>query len=228
MEIIAEKREKLGKKAKSLIKEKKVPAIIFGEDFDSIPLTVDLIQFKKVYREAGENTLITLKYNGSSEKVLIKGTQLHPVTLEPIHIDFHKVNLKEKIRADIPVEIAGEEQSTIIKSGKGLLLTLLHEIEVEALPADLPSSFEVDVSGLSEIGQGITVGELKLDKEKVEIIDLEPEEFVVKIDYAEMEEEPEEEISEEELVEKVKATEEKEEAEGEESKAEQDKTPKES
>lgn len=210
MEIIAEKRKELGKKAKRLKKERKVPAVIFGKDFESIPLSVDLTQFKKIYREAGETSLVDLKFNGKSEKVLIKETQLHPVTLDPIHINFHKVDLKEKIRANVPVKVIGEEESPIIKSGEGLLLTLLSEIEVEALPADLPPVFKIDISLLSEIGQSVTVAELKFDREKVEVVDLESDELVVKIDYAEMEEEPEEEITEEELVEGVEAAEERE------------------
>jgi large subunit ribosomal protein L25 len=217
MEITAQKRKKLGKKAKKLKKERKIPAVVFGKGFESVPITVDLIQFRNVYREAGETTLVDLKFNGSSEKVLIKDIQLHPITLDPIHIDFYKVDLKEKIRANVPIEISGEEKSPIIESGEGLLLTLLQEIEVEALPEDLPSAFRIDVSRLSEIDQGITAGELNYNKEKVEIIDVAQEELIVKIDYAEMEEEEEEEeLSEEELVEGVKATEEKDEIEEEE------------
>ena len=118
----------------------------------------------------------------------------------------------------------------LVKSGEGMLLTLLSEIEVEALPADLPSSFEIDASHLKEIGEGITIAELKFDKEKVEIVDKEPEEFVVRIDYAEMEEEPEEEaeLTEEELIEGIEATEEKEESEEEDTQEEKKEQPEES
>lgn len=178
----------------------------------------------RVFKEAGETTLVDVKFNNSNEKVLIKEVQLHPVTLEPIHVSFHKVDLTKKIRADIPVEVVGEEKCAIVQSGEGLTLTLLSEIEVEALPIDLPPHFEVDVSHLTEIDQGVNVGELKYDREKVEIVDLDPETLVVKIDYAEMEEEPEEEeVSEEELIEGMEVTEEKEVAEGEEEKAEETK-----
>lgn len=161
-----------------------------------------------VFKEAGETTLIDLNFNGGTEKVLVKEVQVHPVTSDPLHVSFFKVNLTEKIRAEVPVEVVGEEKSPILKNEQGILLIILNEIEVEALPADLPSRFEIDVSHLTEIGEGVTVGELKFDREKVEIVDMEDDELVLKIDYPEMEEEEEEEISEEELVEGVEATEE--------------------
>lgn len=214
MEIIAEKRTEFGKKSKKIRREKKLPAVVYGVGIESFPLTIDNLSFIKVFREAGETALVDLKFNGSNEKVLIKEVQVHPVTMAPIHVSFHKVDLTEKIRAKIPVEIVGEEESPIVKSGEGLVLTLLNEIEVEALPADLPQMFEVNVSHLTELDQAVTVGELKYDKEKVEIINVENEDLIVKIDYAEMEEvEEEEELTEEELVEGVEATEEKEDSE---------------
>lgn len=209
MEIVAEKRTEFGKKTKKIRREKKLPAVVYGAGIESISLTIDSLNFIKVFREAGETALVDLKFNGSNEKVLIKEVQVHPVTLGPIHVSFHKVDLTEKIRANIPVEIVGEEESPIVKSGEGLVLTLLNEIEVEALPADLPQAFEVDVSHLKKLDEAITVAELKYDKEKVEIVSAEDEDLVAKIDFAEMEEvEEEEELTEEELVEGVEATEE--------------------
>ena len=191
---------------------------MYGAGVESTPLTINTLNFIKVFREAGETGLVDLKFNDSNEKVLIKEVQVHPVTLSPIHVSFHKVDLTEKIKANIPIEIVGEEESPIVKSGEGLILALLNEIEVEALPADLPHAFEVDVSHLKELDQAVTVGELNYDKEKVEIVSAEDEDLVAKVDYAEMEEiEEEEELTEEELVEGVEATEEK--AEGEEDEA---------
>lgn len=213
MEIIAEKRQNKGKQNKRLRKERKIPAAVYGQGMDTDSLTIDLNNFIKVYKEAGETTLIDLKYNGTNEKVLVKEVQVNPISLEPIHVSFHKVNLKEKISANVPVEVIGEEDSPIVKSGEGLVLVLHSEIEVEALPTDLPSEFTVDVSKLTEVGAGITVGELAYDREKVEIVDLEEDEIIVKIDYAEMLEEEETEVSEEELIAGVEATEEKPESE---------------
>ncbi len=207
MEIIAQKRKELGKKVKSLRDSRCIPAVMFGKGLESIPLTLDLNRFIKVFSEAGETALVDINVDGISTKVLIKDVQYDPVKSTPIHACLHKVNLKEKIEANIPVEIVGAEENPLIKSGEGLVLVLLDEITVEALPADLPSNFTVDVSGITELGQGITVASLQYDKEKVEITDQEPDELVVKIDKAEMEEIVEE-VSEEEALAQVQATEE--------------------
>lgn len=216
MEIIATKRETLGKKTKELRKNRQIPAVIYGSEIESTSLTINTLDFIRVYKDAGETTLVDVKYNGSNEKVLIKEVQVHPVSLNPIHVSFHKVDLTAKIHAHIPVEVINEEASPIVINGEGLVLTLLNEIEVEALPTDLPPHFEIDVSHLSEIGQAVTVGELNFDREKVEIVDLEDDALVVKIDYAEMAEEEEEEVelTEEELIEGMEVTGER--AEGEE------------
>jgi large subunit ribosomal protein L25 len=215
MQIQAEKRTILGKKNKKIREERKIPAVVYGEGIESTSLTIEKLAFLKIYKEAGETSLIDLKFNDSDVKVLVKEIQVHPVTLEPIHVSFHKVDLTATIKANVPVEITGEEDCPVIKSGEGMLLTLFSEIEVEALPANLPSEFEIDVSHLAEIGAGVTVAELKYDKELVEIVDKEEDEMVVRIDYAEMaeEEEEEEELTEEELIAGVEATEEKEESE---------------
>ena len=210
MEIAAENRTQLGKKSKKLRLDRKLPAVVFSKGVESLPLTVDYNQFVKVVDEAGETTLVDLKHSGISEKVLIKDLQLDPVTGNPIHASFQKVNLKEKITADIPVEIVGEEKNELIKSGEGLVLQLLNEITVEALPTDLPHKFEVDVSKITEVGEGLKISDLEYDREKVELIDHEPDELVVKIDKATMEEEVEEvaPVTEAELVAGVEATDE--------------------
>ena len=121
MQILAEKREKLGKQSKKLKAVRKIPAVVYGSGLESTALEIDLINFGKVYKEAGETSLIDLKFNDSNEKVLIKEVQYNPVTLIPLHASFFKVNLKEKIKANIPVHVIGEEESPIIKSKEAYL-----------------------------------------------------------------------------------------------------------
>jgi len=207
MELIAQKREEFGKKTQSLREARKLPAVMFGKGMESIPLTVEAISFSKVFAQSGETALVDINFDGKSEKVLIKDVQYDPVSSKPIHAGFHKVNLKEKIEAQIPVEVIGEENNELIKSGEGLVLILLNELTVEAFPMDLPSEFTVDVSGITEMGGGITIGQLVYDRTKVKIVDYEDDELLVKIDQSKMEEEPEEEvISEAEALAKVEAT----------------------
>lgn len=208
MKLTAKKREILGKKVKKLREQGLLPAVVFGKDTESIPIALDQKEFEKVYEEAGESTLIDVEItNGDGQrqalqlhKTLISEVDLDPVSDEIIHANLQAVKLTEKITATIPLEIVGE--SPIIKSGEGMLLTLLDEVEVEALPQDLPSEITIDISGLTAIDQGIAVKDLPVDCTKVEI-QQEPEDLVVKIDHAEMEEEKEEE---EVSVEKVEVT----------------------
>jgi len=122
------------------------------------------------------------------------------------------VDLTKKATATIPIELVGE--SLIVKSGEGMLLTLLNEVEVEALPQDLPPEIKLDISVLTELDQSLAVKDLPIDQSRVEI-QQNAEELVVKVEHAEMAEEEEEE--EEATVEGVEVTtEKKEEEEGEE------------
>lgn len=184
MELKALKREKLGKAVKTLRNEGSVPAVVYGKDFKNLNVTLDLKEFKKVYREAGHSSVVDLAVEGSKEpvKVLITDLQESPVKNEIIHVDFHKVDLSKKTTAEVPVEVTGV--SPIVKGGEGILLTLLTQIEVEALPLDLPHRITVDVSNLEKIGDGITVAQLPIDHAKVTVLGHKPEDLVVKVDYA--------------------------------------------
>jgi large subunit ribosomal protein L25 len=210
MEIIAEKREETGKKAKSLRIKGKVPAVVFGPGMESINISLGKTDFNRVFKQAGETSLLDLKVGDKEEhKVLIKEIQYDPISLDYLHVGLYKPNLTELISADIPVQIIGDETHPLIKSGEALLLALVDEIEIKALPTDLPSAFIVDVSALKEVGDGFTVGELDYDKEKIEIVGLEEDALLAKLDYAEMEDEPEEEaVSEEDALAGIEATEE--------------------
>lgn len=211
MELIAEKRTTFGKKNKALRKEKKLPGVIFGKGLESISVTVNTHDFTKVFAQAGETELVDLNVVGTTSKVLIKEIQYHPITSEFLHVNFHKVNLKEKIQAEIPIEIVGEENNDLIKSNEAILLLILNEVAIEALPTDLPNSFAIDVSELSEIGQGVSISELSFDKDKIDLIGHEDDDLIAKLDYAVQEEvdEEEEELTEEEMLEGVEATKEK-------------------
>jgi large subunit ribosomal protein L25 len=215
MEITAEKREKLGRQTKVLRAEDFIPGAIFGKGMETIPITLNLLDFEKVLEAAGETELVDVKVKGNKDhKVLVKEVQYDPITDKIIHVGLYQPDLTEEINADIPVEIVGEEENPLVKSEEGMVLVLMDEIPVKSLPTDLPRNFKVDVSGIEEIGDGVVVGQLEYDKEKVEIVDLEDDALIVKIDYAEMEEEPEEEITEEEALAELEVTEEV--AEGEE------------
>lgn len=215
IELKAAKREKLGKIVKNLRTAGLVPAVVYGKGFENLNVTLDFKEFAKVFREAGHSSVVDLVVEGEKEpaKVLIVDIQEAPIKNEVIHVDFHKVDLTKKTTAEVPVEVTGE--SPIVKGGEGILLTLLAEIEVEALPLDLPHQIVIDITHLEKIGDGITVKDLPIDHSKVSVVGHKPEDLVVKIDYA-VQIEKEEEVKSVEDVEALKEKKEGEEgAEGE-------------
>lgn len=206
-----------GRKVKRLRKEGFLPASIYGKKFKSKSLKVDLKEAASLLGKVGETGLVDLQIEGEKEKltVLLKNPQHDPVTDQLIHLDFHKVDLTEKVTAHIPIEFAGH--SPIVKRGEALLVQTLDEVEVEALPADLPEKFVVDLSKLEKIDDVFTAGQLKFDAQKIEL-KTDKNQILVKVEPpAEEEEEPE---VKEEAVEGEEITEEKEGIEKEEKKEE--------
>lgn len=183
--IKVESRKVFGKKVKKLRSEGLVPANIFGKDIKSIAVTIDLKEFQKAFKESGETALIDVKLGTEVYPSLIHNLQRDPKRDFVIHVDFHKVNLKEKITTYVPVILEGE--SPAVKSGEGLLLQTLNEIEVECLPTDIPANIAINAEKLTEVGQSVHIKDLKVDKDKVTITN-DPEEVVVTVQTAEMKE----------------------------------------
>ncbi|MBI4064816.1 50S ribosomal protein L25 [Candidatus Gottesmanbacteria bacterium] len=157
----ATKRDVLGRKVKKLRKEGFIPATIYGKKIQSVSVTLSHDQFVALYKQAGETGLVELATQGETKDfrpVLIHSVQVDPVSSQILHVEFHQVDLKEKVHASVPVEVAGVAPAVINKIG--VLITVLDEVEVEALPAELPEKISVDVSGLSEVGQEIKVSDL--------------------------------------------------------------------
>lgn len=210
MELTTQKREKTGKANKGLRNNRELPAVIFGKGMESINVSVGYNDFVKVYSEAGETELIDLKMDKDNYKVLVKDVQINPITDEYIHAGFYKPNLKEKIEVAIPLVLEGEEDNVLIKSGDAVAITLYQEITVSALPTDLPKEFIVNVAELKEIGATITAAQLQFDRNKVELVDIEDDEDIIKFDHATLQEEDSAEVSEEEAIASIEATEESE------------------
>lgn len=190
--LIAEKRTITGKKVKHLRREGILPANMFGKGMKSTSLQLPLKEFQKVYDEVHETGLVDLTVDKETHPVLIQNIHTQPITHVPLHADFFKVNLKEKVKASIPVIGIGEPKAVTDKIG--VLLQSLSEVEVEALPADLPENIEISVEGLSQIDDSLTVANLKVPS-GVEIM-AEPAEMVFRI--AELVSEEAEELAAEE------------------------------
>ncbi|MDD4938106.1 MAG: 50S ribosomal protein L25 [Candidatus Shapirobacteria bacterium] len=198
-EIKATIRTNVGRKVKQLRNEGFLPATIYGHDFESVSIQFNLIELEKIFDEVGESGLVELVIDDKKIPVLFRNPQYHPVTGHLIHIDCYKVNLKEKISTMIPIEFIGE--SLAVKNGN-ILVTVTDEIEVEALPTDLPENIEVDLVVLENLESIVTVADLKIDKSKIEIL-TNLEQVVVKVEEPRAEEEP---IAEEVSPEDVEAT----------------------
>jgi len=173
--LTAQKRTILGRKVKNLRKDGLIPAHVFGHKVKTEHIQVKVGDFAKVFEKAGETGIVDLAIDSQKKPVLIRNVQVHPVTDEPLHIDFYQVNLAEKVKVNVPLEVVGEAPA--VEKKIGLLLTPVSEIEVEALPADLPEKIEVDVSKLENVGDEIKIKDLKVDRAKIAI--LQDEELVV-------------------------------------------------
>lgn len=163
MDLAVQKREILGKKTRSLRATGLVPAELYGRGVENVHVMVPIREFAKVYRAAGENTVVNLDVAGKKTPVLIHDVKYHPVTDEIESVDFYQVRLDEKLRTKVPVEFTGE--SAAVKHQSGVLIKALQEIEVEALPRDVPHSFVVDLSVLAELEQSVYVRDLKIPAE---------------------------------------------------------------
>jgi len=225
----AKKRKVFGRKVKRLRDDGILPANIYGKKVKSEAIKVSLSDFVKTFEKAGETGLVELILNGDSKKaskrtVLIHNVQIDPVTDTPIHADFLQVDLKEKVTASVPIEVVGESPAE--KSGKGTVVQQIDEVEIEALPGDLPEKFIVEISSLSEVDQSIVIKDLNVDTKKIEVKEG-LEQIIVKVEPVRKEEEEVVAPSEEAEVDEVEAGEKPSSQEGEEEKetvAEKEKT----
>ena len=218
-QIKADKRTVLGRKVKQLRKDGYLPATIYGHKFDSVSVQFNTKELEKLYDEVGESGLVELLVDSEKLPILFRNPQYSPIDGEMIHIDCYKVNLKEKIVATVPIELVGESQA--VKDGN-VLVEVTNEVEVEALPTDLPEGITVDISGLLAVDDMITVADIKLEG-KVEMV-THGDQVIVKIEEPRAEEEilpPVEEVAPGDVPAMNQKTEEEKAAEAEEEKKEE-------
>lgn len=177
--LTAQKREVFGRKVKKLRKSGILPANVSGKHIKSFSVQVAQDQFSKVFSEAGETGVVGLHLDSEVHPVLIHEVHKDPVYDHPLHADFLEVDLTEKVTATVPIEIVGE--SPAVQAEEGVLVSQMHEVEVEALPTELPDKIEVDISGLAAVGDSIKVSDLKVDRSKVEVKEEDQERVVVTI-----------------------------------------------
>lgn len=160
IELKAEVRTVLGGKVRSVRSSGYIPAVLYGKGQESISLQVPVKDFNKVLKEAGESTLVYLDVAGKSYPTIIHDVALNPTTDSIIHADFYKVSLTEKIKTNVPVEFVGE--SPAVKDLSGILVKNVNELEVEALPQNLPHEITVDISSLKLFSDQILAKDINL------------------------------------------------------------------
>lgn len=163
--------------------EGKVPAVFYGKGVETTSIAIDAAEFVKAFRAAGESTIITLNVEGKNYSVLVHDTARHAVKGNFIHVDFLVVPMNEAIEVTVPLTFRGEAEAA--KKG-AVIVKVLHEVTVSALPADLPHEISVDMSLLKDVHTNIKIADLKLPK-GVKIVD-DASEIVVSATEAESDE----------------------------------------
>lgn len=153
-----EERTVFGKDLKDKRQAGFLPIVVYGRKEPPISLFTSLLDFKKVLHGAGESSIIALATPAGKKSALIHEVAYHPINREPIHADFYVVEQDVVLKINIPVEYVG--LAPAVKELGGTLVKVLHEIEIEALPKDLPSNIVVDVTLLATLDSQILVRDL--------------------------------------------------------------------
>ena len=215
--LSAKIRKEMGRKVKILREKGLLPAVLYGPGIKNLNLEVNLKEFEKVLETAGESSLISLEVEtpkgkpsasygaGKKYSVLIQDIQRDSLTEKPFHVDFYLPSLKEKIGAKIPLIFEGE--SIAVKELGGTLVKNISELEIKALPQNLPKEIRVNIEKLRTFKDNILISDLILP-EGIEIL-RGPEEIVATVALPEKVEEElvkpvEEKVEEVEKVEKEK------------------------
>ncbi len=161
----------------NLRKDGFVPAVIYGKKEKSQPVTVSEKLLRKIWKEAGESTVITLQSDSGEHDALIHEIDLDPITGAIRHADFYVIEKGKKLTVHVPVEFEGVAPA--VKELGGILVKVLHEVEVEAMPKDLPHALHADVTSIVDFDTHVTAGQIVLPAGVTLITD--PEEIVAMV-----------------------------------------------
>ncbi len=179
----ATKRDVSGKQVNALRRAGKLPAVIYGRRTEPVNISLDSHEAGLALSKVGSSSLITVEVDGTEYPVLVRERQRDYIKNRLIHVDFLAVSLTEKIRAEVRIELTGV--SLAVKDFDAVLVTGLHTLTVECLPADLPDHVTVDIAPLVKVGDSIHVRDVSLG-DKVQVLD-DPDEMIVNATYAKVE-----------------------------------------
>lgn len=158
----ANRRQIIGKQVKQLRRQGRLPAVLYGRNFEPISVTLDFRETNRILPRVTSSHLITVEVDGEPHNALVREKQFNPVLGKLIHVDFLVVSLTEKLRANVTIQLEGE--SPAVRDLNGVLVSGIEEIEVECLPQDLPERIMVNVSSLAEFGAAIHVRDIKVSE----------------------------------------------------------------
>ncbi len=188
-----EKRTDRGTRAaKRLRRTGFVPGIFYGSDSESLAIKLDEKELRKALATGSQLFDVTVE-SGNAEPAVIKEHQRHPINGASLHLDLMKVKMDEEIQASVPIVLEGGEEAPGVKEG-GIIEHVTRELNVEALPSDMPEQITVDVSGM-EAAETFLLDQLP-EQPNCKILD-DPELVIATITVPKEEEEPEPEIEEE-------------------------------
>jgi large subunit ribosomal protein L25 len=159
--IVAEKRTEQGSNAcKALRAKGKMPAVVYSEGNKAENITLETKEFERIWRLAGESTVITITVSGNDIPVLIQDVALDPLYDSPMHADFYTVRTDEVVDVEVPLNFIGVSPAE--KTLGGTLIKVMHTVHIEALPKDLPSEIDVDLQKLVTFDDQIQVKDIAL------------------------------------------------------------------
>ncbi len=193
LKLALNKRELTGKKAKKLIADGMVLGNVFGKGQESISVMAPRKELVRVIEAAGKNHPIELEIDGKQTLALVSEVDRNNITQELHHVSFHTVKRGEKVQAEVPLHQVGDAPA--LRTGK-IIITLLDAVEVEADPTKLPDHFDVDISGLEEVGDTVSVSDIKIVADVEILMDTEAPIAKVDIPRAQVEDEDAEDEAE--------------------------------
>ena len=189
--IQASKREVTGKKVGALRRQGKLPGVMYGRHLEPTPILMDLREASKALFKLSASSIVTIELDGEEFPVLVREKQRDFIKNILKHVDFQVVSMKEKIRSMVTVELIGV--SPAVKNFNGVVVQNLNQIEIEALPQDLPERLELDMEKLDVIGSSLLVSDLDVSDEVTILSSLDEPVVVITGAAQEIEEEEEEE-----------------------------------
>ena len=194
-----ETREVTGKKVAALRRSGFLPGNVYGKGLNSVSIQISSDEMDRTLKAATANEVLDLKIGGEAETrpVVIQKLQRHPITSTPLHAEFYQVSLTDRMHADVPLVVIGHSEA--VATYNGVLMNALTSVTVEALPLDLPSSIEVDITPLVELEQSLHVSDLPVPPNVTILTD--GEVMVVKVSTPRVSLEEEEEAAAAELAE---------------------------